>query len=1829
MSDFNQLRSDLAAKRASRQSAASQLSVARAQLKDTERRIAELKRLGNGHREELDAIEQKARTLGDRITQLRRDVAGHQEAALGLLGRLAGLADPTTQIGQWRDGVPILLFPVRLETRFHRPRVDTPAAAAAPAQLWIRIYPDECQVDSFEEMLTESEVKNARAFWAGVWRAAGVEAQERGAWRSLVGGSGSGRAAYIVRQYQPVNAGARPSKIDPQDVVLVIVPQVAVTPAEQTAAFTYYTAVWKADGDATLEAAALTALRAAVGNPRADEILEKFAPDPVGQQPPKPYTRAQVRVSCAVLDLPVPPATKTNSWTQAPKAFALPDRFVALLWRNGAARAPVIGKPVRDGLAVGPDPSLSPAEQIKKDGDDLALNEDLRWMADFQLAVDVGMGLEVDLTPDEAAGGFDRLVVIGLRLSSDETEGAALLHTLIAHRYASRQGFGLVPQGSPTNNTEAEGAGYTWIDDPDASYDVLFKGTEAFAETTDLLQRRDGEWLADALGLEPALLKGIANAAGRDQGEARAMNVALWPATLGYAMEEMMAPLFSRADIAATRWFFTRFVSGRGPLPALRFGRQPYGLLPAMAFSRYRAIRERQDPDRPPPRSHYLQRLHQLLANLDADWRAMSTKVPRVAEPGPKPHQTLLDIVGLHSGSVEYHQRYAESLDQLYNKLTLQYGALFGPIIAAWLASRGQQVLADVGADPQAKLPILEKFFFGESPLLRGPVVDDVPLSETVPIRGYTPDKKNYLEWLATSPLDAIRREDFGGNPAPTALLYLFLRHAMMLGQWDAGTRFLEKHSLVDSAAARLEPAFVHVQSGPSAGQSKFHHLYSAQPLITGDNTTTVAEYLLLPSVLATALETLDLRQLVAALAFLAGAPTARLERLFAEHIDCCSYRLDAWKTGLAASRLEEMRAGSGETPGTGLYLGAFGWLEHLRPKAQTLSSVPLDAELAAIFQRPGDAPLGHDAANAGYIHAPSLNHAATAAILKNAYRVNATPANSDAMAVNLTSNRVRKAMSVLEGIRNGQTLAALLGYRFERALHDAHNLAEVDKFIYPLRGVFPLVANHLKSTKPDDPTDITLLEARNVVDGLKLVARLRNPAQRSYPFGFPIGAAPGQLPFATGPERDAIDAEANAIADLHDAVADLVMAESTHQVVLGNFDRAAANTTAFSKGTHPPEVEVVNTPRTGLSLTHRIALHLDPSVNPAASPSAVPMTPRARAEAPLNAWLASRLPAPANVVVRVTCSSPVTPATTVTLSQVDLGLQPIDLVYLISLDLDQALSELDDRILQVARYGPHAHPDLAMVIEYTQPSSGNVTLFELTALVRSLRPLILKSRPVGPSDMTLPLEATPKDVVWDAAELEGRISAAMVSLSARRNALVTLETDASDLDDYARQVSDQLLATALFGVPQTGAGQIHADVRAIYDAVAAKAQEFVTRWEGKAADYATLLAALPALTTDEERIALLQTAEGLIASTTTAVPPPNPVTYQTTIVDPLKVQFDARLAQLKGLLAFAGAKLVDYAAAATAMTPLLAQHDAVPFDVAPQNAAIVSLRATLVARVTSVAADITQRMADAQDAIAAAAALETSEAQVQQLMVAARLVLGDEIRIVPQFRLDEDRGLEFESGFAASAALLTDLESAGRRFPVDDWMYGVARVREKPAAWENIAVLTEAFGAARADLTPVQLPFRDNDRWLALEFDPSAVTPETRLLYTAHFAAGFSRTASQCGLLIDEWPEVVPATDVVSGVTFHFDRPSSQPPQALMLAVPSAITGTWQWDDLVALLTETLESAKARAVEPAQIDASRYAQFLPATLMAVTLYQITIGTNLAMNNRIYDFIVS
>ena len=184
-------------------------------------------------------------------------------------------------------------------------------------------------------------------------------------------------------------------------------------------------------------------------------------------------------------------------------------------------------------------------------------------MVDFEEAIRVGLGFKIDLTPIQASRGFDKIIALGVKMSTDVEQSRLLAEELIAHHKSSRKGFSLLPQGTPTNNTEKEGAGHKSVDDPDISFDNIKKG-KLFDLETDWMLKKDGQWLAESLGIDASILQDVMYGDGTDQQEARAMNTALWPATMGYMMETMMQPVFSDSDVESTRAFFNNLVLGQG-----------------------------------------------------------------------------------------------------------------------------------------------------------------------------------------------------------------------------------------------------------------------------------------------------------------------------------------------------------------------------------------------------------------------------------------------------------------------------------------------------------------------------------------------------------------------------------------------------------------------------------------------------------------------------------------------------------------------------------------------------------------------------------------------------------------------------------------------------------------------------------------------------------------------------------------------------------------------------------------------------------------------------------------------------------------------------------------------------------------------------------------------------------------------------------------------------------------------------------------------------------------------------------------------------------------
>ena len=247
-------------------------------------------------------------------------------------------------------------------------------------------------------------------------------------------------------------------------------------------------------------------------------MVKDYKPANINDPPPAGFTRDEtvVRVEFVIFRKTDELETKLHAWSQAPSTSILPERFVFLAFQDGKpAMPPQLGNLVPPKLILGPDPAADEGEDFrlatKEDVDadpsiqegDLIFSENMRWMFDFDEAVAKGMGFKIDLSPEQAASGFDRVFVLGLKLSANKEKGQTLLEELFAQHQNSRKGLSIIKQGTPTNNTEEDESGYSWRHDPDESFDIYFAASSTEPDPTDWYNKRDGRWLAELLGIDP------------------------------------------------------------------------------------------------------------------------------------------------------------------------------------------------------------------------------------------------------------------------------------------------------------------------------------------------------------------------------------------------------------------------------------------------------------------------------------------------------------------------------------------------------------------------------------------------------------------------------------------------------------------------------------------------------------------------------------------------------------------------------------------------------------------------------------------------------------------------------------------------------------------------------------------------------------------------------------------------------------------------------------------------------------------------------------------------------------------------------------------------------------------------------------------------------------------------------------------------------------------------------------------------------------------------------------------------------------------------------
>ncbi|HKO95696.1 MAG TPA: hypothetical protein VJU86_01800 [Pyrinomonadaceae bacterium] len=1679
---------------------------------------------------------------------------------------------PRNSLRSLNDGTPFLLFPVRLETIFVP--VQSPQGLTH-TELWVRIYPDDVAVQTHERILTDREVIAGELYWTELVTAEHLrderDNRRRAGWRHLVDLFGGQRSAWIARQTKPSDfdlfAAAGDATTLP-DLLRSLDPEffehLLARPDLSDATRTeLQQAITANDGDAFARLAA-----------------EHHWFDLVS---------AVVRT--IITGFPVHDLTKTDGWTRAPRTQVMPDRFVLLLFQtDGGTPREVIGNVIPDTLFVGPEP-LDPDAAFEQKNDLLVYGGAFDWMSDFDKAVAQGMGFRVTLS-DEEARGFAKVFVLGVFLSASAQDSATLLEELVDSHQFSPKGFSIVPQGTPTNNTEQNGTGYS-DNDP---YDDLafFTATDPPAfEPADPKPRRsqtDGRLLADALGIAYAPLQTVQHADQTDLLEAAAMGTALFPGTWGYWLRNWMAPVVTEQTARQTRTFFTRFVSGRGPLPAVRIGNQPYGILLTSDFSRWKYPESEGDPfvlvGTSQEQFVFLRNLHGFLLKLEQIWEGIAGTLPFVGKTRSDSLDVLMNILGLHPTSVEFFQRIGYSTEYLRNLLSFKGQGRYATELASLVSAMpptARLFLQNLGVERQiatvGEMKSLRVLWQHYITALDVPnLVENKPPSET---KGLT---VNYIDFLAKAEnVQKIITQDLGGTP-PSALLYLMLRNSILLQMHNGAYEWLEQRTTFDPGLAQAATGTT--LAGVRASQpalSKFELMAANVELAEPAHpipTMTVADWIWNGPTAAEA-EASFLRQQKTALENLAGASTASLERCLVEHLDCCNYRLDAWQTGLFAQRLRAQR-GTGDQRQTGIYLGAFGWVEKLRPSPkQFLTADNLPAPLRPTDNHP---ILEEDnvttspssglpgARQGGFVHAPSLNHAAAAALLRNAYLSHASPERAEMFSINLSSERVRRGEFVLEGMRNGQPIEALLGYQFERGLHDRTSesaarhdlqLLELNEFILPFRKAFVFESREVVQAGTGTPAET--IPPYNVVNGLKL-----SQATLSAANGFGLS---GVLPPADLPDTDqgaAILAEQSALRDTLDAVKDLLMAENAFQLVRGNFDRVAAVSLAQKEAHIPPQLEVINTPRgTEFTFTNRVTLHFDnlEAALPANYPWPGSPTPRSRAETGMNKWLGPLLGAtPEKIVCEafwVETAEDATKHEPHPVSLADLAVQPIDFVWLVSLSVEETggATELETRIAFHYRQTHNIGDEKIVRIEFNPETvPGNTTLAQLFPLARQLRALLTESRALDASDF-LP-EAGGKDTAipvdennpkgYDAGELRGRVESALNELSS--------------LADSIDGPTAPSVVLVFLKDPATPAfvGQLGAAFTKLEEAKLTFTDSTQLRVDFSPADAETLHEKLRAV------------ANFGIAD---AFPPESDLTS------------------------------------------------------AAASAAVLA-RAHRVARRLR-RSDPADGVLDRAGAILSQTTPDKSiEQTVALLLSAGKILLGETFNWLPKFTCTNEIDLATAAGDRTkllSHALLA-VPGTTEAEVVEEWLQGLARVRRPLHRWEIVRTLADALNDVSLELQPVQVPYRANDSWLAVEFpklDPNNTDPDDpvkkfgisrdTLSIAAHGNSAFQVGIRQSGVLLDDWTEEIPTASETTGISFRFNQPNAMPPQTMLLAVTPEQTGSWDWDDLVGILSDTLRRAKRRAVEPAQLEK------LGATWNAVAPALVSEFSTLAQNDVSLD----
>ncbi|MBE7172621.1 MAG: hypothetical protein INR73_18725 [Williamsia sp.] len=1301
------------------------------------------------------------------------------------------------------DATPVLLLPLKIQTRF----LTTKYIA--------RNIPDELLVDI--NKVTPAQSQSLRALFPDLKPKADPFAAISSQAYSLSHNSAPGVPALISSLNQQTSTGTPKSRwqkvedewvlwirIFPDDIFLHT-HETAITDIELAAAKAFWQQMWDAEREfrkngtdptalKTKEDKQLTAwkqLRVECLAHRASWIARVMRPVDF------PDNFSPDLVTIPDDKFPVP-SIKSESWTLPPKTDLLPEQFTVRVYfknPNLAARE-LGGAAVPDYLQLGFDPDEKEETAFAEKDQVLTLPPSIRWLTDLAEAEKLGMAIRFPLSKAEYQAGIDRLVVLGVKMGADAPEGGRLLTKLFDnHRYRP-DSLAFLPQGTATNNLPGQPAGFSSAGLTDEESFRLEFSAPAAGDP-----RSDAQRLTTALGVDAGIFKNTANSGGKEGEEALLMNRALWPGTLGYYLDNHLRPGVTDADAIFIKSFFQNWVTARGLLPSFRIGKQPYGIVPATSWTAWKTD---------PGATNQENRLVKWLKKLDDQWGRLSSNVKTMKGVFQNKDEQILnrefrELLAYQASSTRYFRRLVAGENLLWN---INYrndpaGAEKAGIRLNPGAFKTKLESATAWNEPvHPRTGMLGKFFDDENYKLTDQALEDADVATPLLDNGM-----NYLGLLPGATLEQLKNHTIPGFSQfvvqrTSRLLFYMARFSLLQGWVSAAVNLVQLERQLVSPLARLDFEMEYVLGGTGISNE---HRSLLQALGVSNSTfetrkgkwaffeevlgsgkrvdSTILEKMKEPLYLFDLLGTL--KEVMASLTELASLPINRLERLSCEHIDLCSYRLDAWLQGLVLSRLGTQRKKAGFEKG--IYIGAYGYLENLQPgltpwvQVQEIKAPPVivpgvqgnenavmpvfdfstfkPAQIATIKKQvfvylgsdpatalqqalPGNQLVQVPAAGAttgeGFVLTPSLEHAATASILRAGYEHHSLSqgTGSATLATNLDATRTGQAVDMLKAVNKGHSLNEQLGYFIERRMYDNLALAQ---YVPDLRTAFPL---HIERNEWDDyqqineAAKITNLEL--VTDGLAIVNKHQQPLT------VPTWSDKLTAVFKTDqPAKEAFEKVVGEAGDQFDAVSDLVLAESVFQTVKGNPDRAAAALRIASEGSDILLPEIAQVPAESRVLTHRMGFVLNAPDAPERtwSTNQGTLSLAARLSPDLNRWLADQLPLPAKIVAWVRRED----NAGVKIGLGSLGIQAIDFYYLLQKvggrPQDSGLNWL---FTEAARKLPGMDAKGLLEVSFQREpdfAPDEFAVQELMPLIRTIGALLEKSRPLRPQDWLVPAE--------------------------------------------------------------------------------------------------------------------------------------------------------------------------------------------------------------------------------------------------------------------------------------------------------------------------------------------------------------------------------------------------------------------------------------------------------------------------------------------------------